>query len=466
MENNKENKDNGMRPMWLTDRVCVHNGVLAVVNGMKSSSALFDEPNLSMMNMGGYRLAPWGVDNDLPQQVMAKIDLAEIVGTNANFNWKVAYGLGPKLMRVIRDPQTNRAKDFYEMTDGEAYEWFMANNVPLLLMEIMTDLSYFGNAFPLLTAGQRESKVGKRTKISGIVHREAMFSRWGVDDKNLINKHLYSAKWDKNPSKDDIQASYVIDEFNAVNDINRQLTAAKEQRMCFPIYLPSPGRPFYSYPNWWSIFRSGWYDQLVSIPNLKKAILKNNLGVRYILHISDEYYKQKEARLGIQENDHEARRKLYEETVKQIEDVLAGEENAGKAIVSRKVSMPNGNGMATEKLIEIELVKNEISGGEYLTDYETGANIISYAMDVHPSLIGATPGKNSNSLSGSNYREIFLGKQSLSKPLTQLALQWWPVVREVNGWDRDLEIVMQDSLFTTLDNAKSGEVKTADNVTQ
>lgn len=128
--------------------------------------------------------------------------------------------------------------------------------------------------------------------------------------------------------------------------------------------------------------------------------------------------------------------------------------------------MPNGNGMATEKLIEIELVKNEISGGEYLTDYETGANIISYAMDVHPSLIGATPGKNSNSLSGSNYREIFLGKQSLSKPLTQLALQWWPVVREVNGWDRDLEIVMQDSLFTTLDNAKSGEVKTADNVTQ
>ena len=128
--------------------------------------------------------------------------------------------------------------------------------------------------------------------------------------------------------------------------------------------------------------------------------------------------------------------------------------------------MQSGNGMAMEKLIEIETIKNDISGGEYLTDYETGANIISYAMDVHPSLIGATPGRNSNSLSGSNIREIFIMKQSLSKPLAYLALQWWPVVREVNGWDKDLEIVMRDSLFTTLDQSKSGEIKTQNNITQ
>ena len=170
--------------------------------------------------------------------------------------------------------------------------------------------------------------------------------------------------------------------------------------------------------------------------------------------------------MGVGKEDHEARKKLYDEVVKQISDVLAGEENAGKAIISKKILMPSGNGMTQEKLIEIETVKNDISGGEYLTDYETGANIISYAMDVHPSLIGATPGKNSNSLSGSNIREIYIMKQSQSKPLAYLATQWWPVVREINGWDRNLEIIMQDSLFTTLDNSKSGEIKVANNVTQ
>lgn len=451
--------------IWLSEKACVCRDALVIMQS-NDSPTLFDEPHLEMQVVGGYRIAPWGNDNNMPQQVMSKIEKAEIVGTNANFNWKVMYGLGPRLVKVVRDPETNRAKDFIEVTDGEAYDWYMKNNVPLLLQEIMTDISYFGNAFPILLAGPKVNGSNKRDKIKGILHREAMFSRWGVDKRDLINCHLYSSKWDENPTKNDIQESYVVDEFNAVEDIRQRLLIGKDTRLCFPIYIPSPGRPYYSYPNWWSIFRSGWYDQIVSIPTLKKAILKYNLGVKHIIYIADEYFKEKENLLGISKDDHEARKKLYDETIKQIGDVLAGEENAGKAIIAKKLLMQSGNGMSMEKLIEIETIKNDISGGEYLTDYETGANIISYAMDVHPSLIGATPGKNSNSLSGSNIREIFIMKQSLSKPMAYLALQWWPVVREVNGWEKDIEIVIQDSLFTTLDQSKSGEIRTQNNITQ
>lgn len=450
--------------IWLSPQVAYCKEAIAIIKD-NDSMTLFDEPHLDMQNVAGYRLAPWGNDNDLPQHVMAKIEKAEIVGTNANFNWRVMYGQGPRLVKVVRDPETNAAKRFIEVTDGPAYEWYQRNNVPLLLQEIMTDISYFGNAFPMLIAGDK-TKEGARVGIKGIIHREAMFSRWGVDKKDLINRHLYSSKWDEAPTENDIQSSYVIDEYNAVEDIKGRLTLGKDVRMCFPIYIPSPGRPYYSYPNWWSIFRSGWYDQLISIPGLKKAILKYQLGVKHIIYIADEYFKEKEELMGISKDDHEGRKKLYDEIISQISSVLAGDENAGKAIISKKKLLQNGNGMSLEKLIEVDTIKNDISGGEYLVDYETGANIISYAMDVHPSLIGATPGKNSNSLSGSNIREIFIMKQSLSKPTAYLALQWWPVVREINGWDKDLEIVIQDSLFTTLDNAKSGEVKTANNITQ
>lgn len=449
--------------IWLSEGAAFYKGAIAILNS--STKTLFDEKHLDPQNVCGYSVAPWGLENDLPQKVMEKIDAAEIVGTNANFNWRVMYGQGPRLVKVIRDPENNRAKDFYEVTEGPAYDWFMQNNVPLLLQEIMTDISYFGNAFPVLIAGDKQPQGGRKG-IKGIVHREAMFSRWGLDKNRLINRHLYCAKWDDSPSKDDIQESYVLDEFNAVADINKRLLLGKDTRMCFPIYITSPGRPYYSYPTWWSIFRSGWYDQLTSIPTLKKAILKYNLGVKHVIYIADEYFKEKEELLGIAKDDIEKRKALYEETVKQIGDVLAGEDKAGKAIIAKKKLMQSGNGMAMEKLVEIETIKNDISGGEYLTDYETGANIISYAMDVHPSLIGATPGKNSNSLSGSNIREIFIMKQSMSKPFAYLAIQWWPAVREINGWDHNLEIIIQDSLFTTLDNAKSGEVKVADNLTQ
>ena len=257
-----------------------------------------------------------------------------------------------------------------------------------------------------------------------------------------------------------------MDEYNAVADIEKRLALGRDVRMCFPIYVPSPGRPYYSYPSWWSIFRSGWYDQLTSIPALKEAILKHNLGVRHIIYIADEYFKEKEELLKIDKDNHKSRKELYDEVVKQLCEQVTGEENAGKAVVSKMKMVPNGNSCTFEKMMTVDTIKNDISGGEYLTDYETGANIISYAMDVHPSLIGATPGKNSNSLSGSNIREIFIMKQSLSKPTAYLALQWWPVVRTINGWNKNLEIVIQDSLFTTLDNAKSGEVKTANNITQ
>lgn len=448
---------------WVGDKVAFYKEVCVVLGN--DTLTLFDEKKLLPINVQGFRVAPWGVDNDLPQQVMAKIDAAEIVGTNANFNWKVAYGQGPKLVEVIRDPETNRVKDFREVLEGEAYDWYMRNNIPLLLMEILTDLSYFGNAFPVLIAGDRQPNGGRKG-IKGIVHREAMFSRWGLDKRDLINRHLYCAKWDESPTAEEIQDSYVVDEYNAVADIGKRLLIGKDTRLCFPIYITSPGRPYYSYPNWWSIFRSGWYDQLTSIPSLKKAILKHNLGVRHIIYIADEYFKEKEELLAIDKDNHKGRKELYDDVVKQLCEQVTGEENAGKAVVSKMKMMPSGNGASFEKLMTVDTIKNDISGGEYLTDYETGANIISYAMDVHPSLIGATPGKNSNSLSGSNIREIFIMKQSLSKPMAYLALQWWPVVRQINGWDKNFEIVIQDSLFTTLDNAKSGEVKTANNITQ
>lgn len=449
--------------IWLGEEAALYKDTLIILNN--DSLVLFDEKKLDPIKEGGYSVAPWGIDNDLPQKVMAKIDAAEIVGTNANFNWKVAYGQGPKLVEVIRDPETNQAKYYKEVLEGEAYDWFTKNNVPLLLMEILTDLSYFGNAFPVLLAGDKQPD-GKRKGIKGIIHREAMFSRWGLDKKKLINRHLYCANWDENPTAEEIQESYVIDECNAFEDIQKRLLIGKDTRLCFPIYVPSPGRPYYSYPCWWSIFRSGWYDQISSIPGLKKAILKHNLGVRHIIYIADEYFKEKEELLGIAPDDTKKRKENYDNVVKQLCEQVSGEENAGKAFVAKMKMIQNGNGMALEKLVQVDTIKNDISGGEYLTDYETGAKVICYAMEVHPDLVGAMPGKNSNSLSGSNFREIFIAKQSLSKPIAYLALQWWPIVRKINGWNQNLEIIIQDSLFTTLDNSKSGEVKTANNITQ
>lgn len=460
----KQESQEGSGPVWLMEDVLYNKEAQAILM-LPSKSAFIDEKHLQSQTLGSYTIAPWGWSNLLPQHVQDKIDRVEVVGANAQFNWQVCYGLGPKLTKLVYsdnpreqvlDDRGNviggKVVDRLEIHAGEVYDWCQRSDLSMYMQEVLTDLSHFANAFPVLLPTKEHDG------IYSINHREAMFSRWGIDpDTGLILSHLYSSKWDDNAGEKDIEESYVIDEFDDVLDIKSHLTDEKIKRLCYPIYLASPGRPYYSYPNWYSIFRSGWYDHLASIPALKKAILKHNLGVKHIIYVSPKFYEDRAKQAGIDIKDQKAVDALKKALVKEINDTLTGEDNAGKALASLAQIVPSGNGTTVEKYFTIEKIDNNVAEGEYLTDYETGANVVSYAMGVHPSLIGATPGKNSNSLSGSNIREIFLMKQALSKPMIDRAMRPFHAIKKINKWPSDFVITIPEYTFVTLDQAKSGK---------
>ena len=100
-------------------------------------------------------------------------------------------------------------------------------------------------------------------------------------------------------------------------------------------------------------------------------------------------------------------------------------------------------------MVRIERVGGEKEGGDYIEDAEEAANMVCYAQGVHPSLIGATPGKNKGSFSGSDKRELFTMKQALEKLTRDLLIQPWYMFNEINGWD--LEYTIPDLMLTTLD---------------
>lgn len=459
----KTETKNGL--VWLMDDVFYAKEAQALLMMPEKSRYVLDEKHLQPLECGKYKVAPWGMDNLLPQTVMDKIEKVEVVGANADFNWQVCYGLGPKLQQlvysdnpkeVVKDAKGNiiggRVIDRLDIHGGEIYDWCQRSDIAMYLQECLTDLSHFHNSFPLLLPAK------DRKSIYSIVHREAMFSRWAIDKDGQIVSHLYSSKWDENPSDTDIEESAVIDEFDDVLSINSMLQSKKApERMVYPIYMASPGRPYYSYPSWYSIFRSGWYDHLASIPALKKAILKHNLGVKHIIYISPNYLEDKARQSGIDLQDQKSLAELKQRLIDEINDTLTGEDNAGKALASLAKIVPSGSGTTVEKYFTVEKVDNNVQEGEYLTDYETGANVISYAMGVHPSLIGATPGKNSNSLSGSNQREIFLMKQALSRPMIDRAMRPIAAIKKINKWPSDYVLTLPEYNFTTLDQAKQGK---------
>ena len=274
-------------------------------------------------------------------------------------------------------------------------------------------------------------------------------------------KYHYYADWADNPTERSIISTKVIDEFNAIRDL--EMYNAKKNRLIYTSYMPSPGKPYYSRPEWYSIFSSGWYDHSCMVPQLKKAILKNQLGVKYIIYISPKYFEDICKREGIDINDRKAYADRVNKEKQAFSDFLSGEKNANKTILALKEMMPTVNGVAETKYIEITPIANDLKGGEYIDDTESTANIICYAMGVHSALIGATPGKNSNTLGGSNVRELYLIKQALMKPVVDRVLRPLKIIKDYNKWDQDILITVPEYIFTTLDQNKSGKQESTNN---
>lgn len=420
------------------------------------TASLFNpDYDIEPVKIGNYDIAPWGPDNCLPQHVRAKVESNDIVSANLNFTSNVCFGLGPKLIRALKWDK-GKMVDFEEVTSGKEFDFFERNDIPLFMQQQLNDMAEFWNVW----CRMEYDRNGK--DIYTIRHREAAFSRWSMmNARGQINWHYYCAGWDKEPNTDKypIIASRVLDEFNAVQELTSYAAQQNRPRgFIFSAYMPSPGHPYYSRPSWYSIFNSGWYDHSTMVPQLKKAILKNQLGVKYIIYVSPDYFADIFKKEHIPETDLQGRKARIEKEKQAIVDLLSGEENANKAIMTLKKMIPSANGGAVEqKWIEIVPIQNDLKGGEYIDDTESTANIICYAMGVHSALIGATPGKNSNALGGSNARELYLIKQAMMKPMVDRCLRSLKVIKEYNKWDKDIYITIPEYIFTTLDQNKSGK---------
>ena len=411
-----------------------------------SSSDFRLDKDLDSQKFGKYRVAPWGHDH-----LLEKVEKGDIVGANLRFNRDVAFGLGPKLVKAVKRDEYGRVQEWAPAEEGDIFDWFEANDIPLFIQQQLTDVAYFYNAFPEIILDESWQK------IRAIRHKEAVFSRWAeMNPKGDINWHYY-ADWSKNPTAKDIVATRVLDEFDTMNDLKILAAEHKPRRFIYPVYMPSPGKPYYSQPEWYSIFRSGWYDHSVMVPELKKAILKNQLGVKFIIYVAQEYFDNICKMEGIDRNDRKAYTERVNKEKEAFNEFLTGEKNASKAIMAMKQKIATANGTMESKWIEIVPIENKIQGGEYIDDTESTANIICYAMGVHSSLIGATPGKSSSTLGGTQARELYMMKQACMKPIVDRVMRPLRFVKRFNRWDKDIYVNIPEYIFTTLDQNKSGK---------
>ncbi len=440
------------------------SGVQAAVV-ITNSKTIFEKPDAEPKELPGKyktkgKIVPWGEDNDLPQQIIKKVEANTDLSTGMLFNIQVGYGEGIVPVRIELD--SNNKKQLIPVFDNdEINEFFEYNQINSYLLEQLTDLNYFYNVFPEIILNRDNPK---KRKIVELTSKEAAFSRWtSMDEKTgKIKYHVYSAKWgDGEPDEKDIDITPVLDYKRPIPDILQRIGRIqrndgktkddKEYRYIIPVSMPTPGRSYYQKPYWYSIIESGWYDFAVSIPEFKKYLIQNGMTIRYIIYLEDEYFDDIFAREGIKtaEEQKERIKKEYQD----LNKFLTGLKNTGKSMVSFYKYSPNGDKRYRIEIKAVEGADNK--GGEYVQDSGEVSNMIAYTLGVHPSIIGATPGKNSG-FSGTDKRELFIIKQALLKPIRDLLLKPLYLIKQVNNWPKDIYFTIPNIELTTLDKNKTG----------
>lgn len=453
-----------MNSIYEVDKIAYLSGTGALVIS-SSEGMIEDKVSAKEVTVGKTKtvefVARGGSDN-IPHEVMEKVQKNVTVGSNIGFNAKVLYGSGLLVVKREKDKETGEIKYVEQLPSDQPaiFEFIEDNNIVRQVQEICNDIACFGESYVELI-------FNLDRKIAMTRHKDLCCSRVSkMNDKGIIKYHGYSAKWNDDPSED-IVITPLLDSVAPINDIKIRLgqkadmrgktVDKKENRLILQLSLPCPGRYYYARPYWWSIFESGWYDISQAIPALKKALLNNQMHIKYQVLINDSFWVDLFKAEGATDEKEKAkiRNKFYQD----LNDYLAGQDAAGKALFS---GFKYGNVKGEEqRSIVINKIDTEVKGGDYIDDSEAVTNVICYSMGVHPSLVGATPGKG-KSINGTEARELFTIKQSLCKPERDLITLPLYVAKAVNGWDQDIHFVIPNIMLTTLDNG-TGAVKVIGN---
>lgn len=422
--------------------------------GMVGSSEVYAQ-TMSPKNMGkkDIEFVKRGRNDKQCLEVMERIGKSTHLGANIAFNAKLAYGDGITVFKRERDTDSGEVKlrEYLPSELPEVFDFIEANNYIRTVQEWANDLTVFYEAFVEFIFNVKGDKIVQLNSLETTNSRISTQER--VGDPQW---HGYSTGW-HNGETDDLEATPLLHRHHPLADLyERQAQGEKMERYALQLMLPTPGNYYYGKPYWWGVFESGWYDFSVSIPKFKQALMRNQMTLRYHVMINRDFWQRLFTDEGI--SDEKKRLKRKKDFLTSLNDFLSGEENAGKAFLSH-FDYDLHKGTDRQDII-ITPINSKLEGGEYLEDSEEVTNVLCYAMDIHPSLIGATGKK--GGINGTETRELFTMKQSLMKPVRDLLTLPLYIVKKINGWDADLEFAIPNIMLTTLDQ-NTGAIKSIGN---
>lgn len=427
------------------------------------SATVFDEDGITSEGnpVPGYpemRYMPFGYDNELPFRLMRTIGGDEVLSQNLFFNILTAYGSGLQ----YTDRSTGKPSE-----DADVERFMLRNSMKEFFLEQCTDMKhyFFAVAVVILNADG--------DKIVQVRHKDACYCRFEKADKKGRINHVFYANWRKETAlqKKDVEMIQLLDEKDPLGHLEvlmgkapgaDGLTHMRTTARKFAVVMrfPTPGQRYYPTPYYTAIFRGDWFDLKRLIGKAKKTKVRNHASVRYQVEVHKDYW----ANILMEENitDPLKQAERIKKEKQNIRDFVTSVENSGKAWITGYYIDSYGK---EQRMVRVQLIDTTKEGGDWSEDIQETSNMICYGLNIHPNLVGATPGKSQSNNSGSDKRELFTLKQSLETAFHDMLTKVHDVIIYFNEWDRMVKPSVPIILLTTLDKNTDAVKKNPDGST-
>lgn len=427
-------------------------------DAVSDSADVFDEDGalIEALPVPGYpqlRYMPYGHDNMLPFTLVRTIGSDEVLSQNLFFNVLTAYGAGLQYV----DKATRKPTE-----DEEIEEFLLHNSMSEFFLEQCTDIKhyFFSVAVVILDyAGE---------KILQVRHKDAAYCRFEKADKHGRINHVFYANWRKQSSlqKKDVEMIQLLDQRDPLGHLQvlmgkrpgaDGLTKMRTSLRKFAVVMrfPTPGQRYYPSPYYTAIFRGDWFDIKRLVGKGKKAKIRNHSAIKYQVEVHKDFWDS----ICDEENiiDEEERQKRIKREKERIRDFVTGVRNSGKVWITGYYVDPNGN---EQRMVRINVIDTGKEGGDWSEDVQEASNMECYGTNIHPNLVGATPGKSQSNNSGSDKRELFTLKQSLETAFHDMLLKVHSLIIHFNGWGKLVTPTVPLVMLTTLDkNADAKKIQ-------
>ncbi len=375
----------------------------------------------------GHAYVRWGFNDQLPYTVTELLQADEVTAQNKLFNVITCYGAGIRL----EDPRGPG-----HPVPEAVSEWAWRQNLPAYWLEQATDMKHYYFSVSVLILSQDGRRVNR------IVHKDACYCRLAPADEQGRIHHLYYANWrDRSPKPGTVERIALLDLNDPLGDLRQRMglepnrygitrsAPVRDRKFAILTRFPTPGCEYYPVPYYAAIFRGGSYDEKRLISTGKRAKLRNSSTVKYQVEVEHDYWTRLCTERGLVDPQEMANAIRSEK--EKIRDFVGGIENSGKVWITGYYVNPDGKEVRD---IRITLIEGAKEGGDWADDLQAAANTICYGDNIHPNLVGATPGKSQMNNSGSDKRELYVMKQALEMPWHDLMLRPLETALRFNGW--------------------------------